>query len=220
VPRPTPAVRAAAVAEEKKQLRKITPTSTAAAYLESRGISKRTLQDPRFDNVYTDTRGNACFPHNDGNIFSGCEKKNQNFTGFSPGGNKGLYQSRMPAECDKIIFCESGIDAMSHAELHPDNKAAYVSVAGQMSIEQEKQIQDLIERNEEKTFVAGFDNDKSGRAFADDLQKMCSEKSVAFETDLPPVPDRDWNEQLQETPEPEPDPDPEPEPYRGPELSM
>jgi hypothetical protein len=197
VPRPAPAVRAAAVAKEKKQLRKITPTSTAAAYLESRGISRRTLQDPRFDNVCTDPRGNACFPHNDGNIFSGCEKKNLYFTGFSPGGDKGLYQSHVPAECDKIIFCESGIDALSHAELHPDNKAAYVSVAGQMSPEQEKQIKDLIERHHDKEIVAAFDNDKAGQQYTADLAKICDETGVSMINDAPVHENQDWNNEIE-----------------------
>lgn len=193
-PKPSPQAQAKAMEKEKASVRPMTDT----AYLESRGISRRTLQDPRFGNIMQDARGNVCFPHYNNNGVSGYEKKNDQFTGFSPGGEKGAYFSKMPENCNKIVVCESGIDALSHAELHPDNNAAYISIAGQMSPEQEQLLKDVIERNSDKTFVAGFDNDPAGQRFADDLQKMCSEKSVAMETDLPRAEGRDWNDEIEQ----------------------
>jgi len=145
-----------------------------------------------------DARGNVCFPHSNGQGISGYEKKNAGFTGFSPGGEKGLFASRVPEKFEKIVVCESGIDALSHAELHPDNNAAYISIAGQMSPEQEQLLKDVIERNSDKIFVAGFDNDPAGRGFAQDLEKMCDEKGVAMETDLPRTPDMDWNDEIEQ----------------------
>lgn len=194
-PKPTREQQAQMLEKEKKTMRPLGD----ASYLKSRGISKCTLDDPRFaGKILQDPRGNVCFPHYNSNGISGYEKKNQNFTGFSAGGEKGFFASRVPEKFEKIVVCESGIDALSHAELHPDNNAAYISIAGQMSPEQEQLLKDVIERNSDKIFVAGFDNDPAGRGFAQDLEKMCDEKGVAMETDLPRTPDMDWNDEIEQ----------------------
>jgi hypothetical protein len=41
--------------------------------------------------IRIDVRGNAVFPHIDRDGVCGYEIKNRNFTGFAPGGEKGLW---------------------------------------------------------------------------------------------------------------------------------
>jgi len=193
-PRPSPEARAAAVEREKRQLKPV--AKPAADYLKSRGISNM-LDDPRFDNIRQDAHGALAFPHYNKDGVSGCEKRGPEYKGFTPGGEKGLYCTRMPAECDKIIIGESGIDMLSHAECKPDPHAAYISVAGQMSQEQEAVLKDVISRHSDKTFVAAFDNDAAGQRFAEDLQRICNAAGAECKIDLPPEPGADWNKQLQ-----------------------
>lgn len=62
------------------------------AYLEDeRRIPRSVLESPRFSGrVLIDERSNVIFPHDDHDGPCGYEMKNRNFTGFGPGGEKGL----------------------------------------------------------------------------------------------------------------------------------
>jgi hypothetical protein len=64
-------------------------------YLEqTRCVPATLLGTPRFAGmVRIDSRGNAIFPHFDGTGLCGYEIKNQRFTGFASGGQKGLWLS-------------------------------------------------------------------------------------------------------------------------------
>jgi len=69
-------------------------TCTALPYLTSRGLGPDVLAFPRFAGcVRVDQRKNALFPHYDKDGLCGFEVKNKNFTGFAPGGVKGLWHS-------------------------------------------------------------------------------------------------------------------------------
>ena len=57
--------------------------------------------------IRIDARGNAVFPHFDGDGLTGYELKNVGFTGFSSGGTKALWLSNETPEDNKIVFCES-----------------------------------------------------------------------------------------------------------------
>ena len=64
-------------------------------YLEKRGISQSILKSDRFiGTVAIDSRGNAIFPHYDGDGMTGFTIKNENYTGFSNGGTKALWRSK------------------------------------------------------------------------------------------------------------------------------
>jgi len=61
---------------------------------EERAISRELLANPRFAGcVLVDARSNAIFPHADKDGRCGYEIKNQGFTGFAPGGEKGIWIS-------------------------------------------------------------------------------------------------------------------------------
>jgi len=152
--------------------------------------------------VVGDDRQNVCFPHHNEQGFSGLEKKNADFTGFSKAGEKGLWFSKATAGgvFEKIIVCESGIDALSHAQLHPHNKAVYVSIGGQMSQAQEEQLAAMVERNRGKTIIGAFDNDDAGKRYSRDLDRICQKTGAKFEESLPQRKGQDWNDVLKKTP--------------------
>jgi len=91
-------------------------------YLEQARCVPATLLDAsRFaGRVRIDSRGNAIFPHFDGAGLCGYEIKNQRFTGFARGGQKGLWLSHCRPHDRRLVVAESAIDALSHAALFPD----------------------------------------------------------------------------------------------------
>lgn len=199
-PAPTKEAQAKELAQEKAKIRDLKNVK----YLASRGIDQNVLMDFRFlGSVVGDDRQNVCFPHHNAQGFSGMEKKNADFTGFSKAGEKGLWLSKPgPAGLfEKIVVCESGIDALSHAQLHPHNKAAYVSIGGQMSQAQEEQLAAMVERNKDKTIVGAFDNDDAGNRYSRDLERICQSAGAKFENNQPKRKGQDWNDVLKKTPQ-------------------
>lgn len=162
-------------------------------YLHSRGISKFILNDLRFvGRISQDHRGNICFPHENDQGFSGYEKKNRGFTGFSEGGEKGIWFSRPQGDENKLVFVESAIDALSHAQLHPGNKAIYLSLGGQFTVEQEALVRRIMKKNPDKKRVLAFDNDEQGRKYVKDFRRLA--KDLPVSTDVPQA--KDWNAEL------------------------
>jgi len=197
-PKPTKEAQAQELAQEKAKIRDLKNVK----YLANRGIDQKVLMDFRFFGaVVGDDRQNVCFPHHNEQGFSGLEKKNTDFTGFSKAGEKGLWFSKAPGDFEKIVICESGIDALSHAQLHPHNKAVYVSIGGQMSHAQEEQLAALVERNRGKTIIGAFDNDDAGKRYSKDLERICQKAGAKFEENLPQRKGQDWNDVLKKTPE-------------------
>lgn len=189
-PGQTPEQQAQVLAKDKKSAKHF----QSSEYLKTRGISQEILDDNRFKGrIFTDRWNNVLFPHENKNGFSGFEKKNHEYTRFSSGGTKGFWYSNPPPQFDKIVICESAIDCLSHAQLHPNNNATYVSISGQLSREQEELLKDLIERNPEKEIVAAFDNDECGNRYTSDLKTI--KKIGKFTVDMPKT--KDWNSELQ-----------------------
>jgi hypothetical protein len=54
------------------------------------------------------------------------EPQNVGFTGFSPGGSKGLWFSRASEGDDALVIGEAAIDLLSFAVLHPSMTSRYV----------------------------------------------------------------------------------------------
>ncbi len=179
--------------KDKKACRPLKNTQ----YLESREIRLSTIQDDRFKNrICQDSNGNICFPHSNAAGFSGCEKKNKDYTNFTKDGSRGVWYSNPPKNCDKIVICESAIDSLSYAQLHSDGKAAYISIAGQLSHDQEDILKNIIERNQGKDIVLAFDNDKAGKNYVKDIQELVPDANVIV--DLPRGKEQDWNDVLKE----------------------
>ena len=118
-------------------------------YLENeRALPASLLASERFAGcIRTDSRGNAVFPHFDGEGLCGFEIKNKGFTGFSTGGAKGLFMSNIEPGDNRLVFCESGIDALSYAALFPDERTRYASIGGKPSPMQRELIRSAAARH-------------------------------------------------------------------------
>jgi hypothetical protein len=175
-------------------------------YLEGeRALPASLLALERFaGRIRIDARGNAVFPHFDAKGLSGYELKNTGFTGFAAGGSKGLWQSNDNPEDRRIVFCESAIDALSHAVLFPDDRTRYASIGGKPNPQQP----DLIKASaavmpDGSEIIAAMDADADGDALANVVGQAVSQ---AGRPDLKFVMNRpsgfkDWNDQLRQRPQ-------------------
>jgi len=178
-------------------------------YLEKRGIDQSILKSDRFmGTVAIDSRGNAIFPHYDTDGITGFTIKNENYTGFSKGGTKALWQSKQhesdcaprTSEADRrLVITESPIDAMSYHQLFKDKNphTRYISTGGTTS----KYQLDLIKTAmAEMTKIGGSiviatDNDNAGNKLAHTLsQEAPSVGNISRDV---PSKGKDWNELLQ-----------------------
>ena len=149
--------------------------------------------------VATDNRGNAIFPHYDGNGMTGFTAKNENYTGFSKGGTKALWRSKQREGDRRLVIVESPIDAMSYHQLFTDKNphTRYISTGGTVSSSQLKLT--LAAMAEMKKIggeiVIATDNDKAGNK----LFQTLSEKAPSQSNIIRDVPSKgkDWNELLQ-----------------------
>jgi hypothetical protein len=167
-------------------------------YLEGRGISRQTINDPRFKGmIREDERHNTIFPHSDQKGISGAEIKNMDFTGFTDGGTKGVWHSKATSTDRKLVITESAIDALSYHQVKPDNKTRYLSIGGGMSPEQVNLVQAAIRKMPSGAeIIAATDNDRAGKEYADRFKSLTSSDKI-FKYD-PPVIGKDWNDQLKE----------------------
>jgi hypothetical protein len=175
------------------------------SFLETeRAIPAALLQTDRFvGRVRIDVRQNAVFPHFDAQGLSGYEIKNYDFTGFSPGGTKGLWLSREEPGDDRLVLCESAIDALSYAALYPEERSRYGSFAGQISPAQREWIRATAARLPLKsTMVAATDADREGAKLADVIREavgLTGRDDLVFVVQRP-VEFKDWNDQLRKRP--------------------
>jgi 5S rRNA maturation endonuclease (ribonuclease M5) len=180
-------------------------------YLEKRGIKQSILTSDRFiGTVAVDNRGNAIFPHSDGDGLTGFTVKNENFTGFSKGGTKALWRSQ-PRDSDcaprtseadrRLVIVESAIDAMSYHQLFTEQNShtRYISTGGTISHKQLDLIKtamaDMTRLGGE--IVIATDNDVAGNKLFKTLAKEAPAKSQ-ISRDVPKQ-GKDWNELLQHT---------------------
>src|SRR5450755_5088795 len=143
-------------------------------YLENeRALPAALLWSGRFaGRVRMDARGNAVFPHFDRDGLCGYEIKNRGFTGFSAGGSKGLWFSQVGPEDNRLVFCESAIDALSHAALFPGpreggDRTRYASIGGKPNPQQPELIRAAVARMPVGSeIVAAMDADADGAKLA------------------------------------------------------
>ncbi|MBU2856809.1 DUF3991 domain-containing protein [Acidithiobacillus ferrooxidans] len=130
-------------------------------------------------------RGIAVFKHKD---FDNADERGPDDIGF----------------CQKMILCESSIDALSKAQMegrHPGD--IYVSIGGTPSAAAEKSLSALIRKNEPQEVVLAFDNDDAGRGFAVHMERHLGKENLKFtmpyftsRTVFPPKDFKDWNDML------------------------
>lgn len=168
---------------------------------EERKILATLLQSPCFaGKIKVDVRANAVFPHADQDGPCGYEIKNRSFTGFSKGGEKGLWFSAAKVGDIVLVIAESGIDALSYAALHPDENARYASTGGAMNANQPALIRSAIGKMQQGSrIVIATDNDAGGRELAEQIEAIARESDRAdlqIVQDLPEGEGNDWNDCL------------------------
>jgi hypothetical protein len=188
-------------------------------YLETeRALPAALLQSERFaGRIRTDARGNAIFPHEDKGGLCGYEMKNAGFTGFAPGGVKGLWLSREEPSDKALVICESAIDALSHALLFPNDHARYASIGGKLNPTQPELIRAAIARMPaDSEIIAAMDADAAGARLAETVREavaLTGRADLRF-THQEPFGYKDWNDQLRKKPLNQSPP------YRGQEPSV
>ncbi|HVP46112.1 MAG TPA: DUF3991 domain-containing protein [Bryobacteraceae bacterium] len=174
-------------------------------YLENeRALPASVLDRERFTGrIRIDARGNAVFPHFDLDGLCGYEIKNKGFTGFASGGAKGLWLSNLLPDDERLVFCESAIDALSHAALYPDDRARYASIGGKLNPQQPELIRAVIARMPAKArIVAAMDADADGAKLAEMVREavqLSGRDDLAFVFQEPRG-FKDWNDQLRAKP--------------------
>jgi hypothetical protein len=165
-----------------------------------RGIPASLLELPRFaGRIRVDDKGNTVFPHFDRDGLCGYEIKNRGYTGFARGGSKGLWSSHEEASDTRLVFCESAIDALSHAALFPTSSSRYASIGGQVNPQQPELIRGAVARMPDASeIVAAMDDDADGRKLAEIVRHAVtlSGRSDLRFTVQEPSGFKDWNDVL------------------------
>jgi hypothetical protein len=153
--------------------------------------------------VRIDDRGNAIFPHFDAQGLSSYEFKNVCFTGFAAGGTKALWLSHELSDDNRLVFCESGIDALSFAALIPDNHTRYASIGGKPNPEQPDLIRAAIARMPaDSEIVSAMDADADGAKLNEVVRQafeLSGRQDLRFSVHEP-FGFKDWNDQLRFSP--------------------
>jgi len=182
---------------------KARPIGQTHEYLEKeRCIPREILTHPKFrDRIRIDDWGNSVFPHFNQSGLCGFELKNRGFTGFAPGGVKGLACSR-PEEGDRdMVICETAIDMLSLAALEGTEGRRFFSTAGQISPLQAECLRSaVVQMPEEGTIILAFDNDDGGRELVRQVNEAIAGAVQQFAKYLPDRAGADWNDVLKSLP--------------------
>lgn len=176
--------------------------STSSSYLEaSRCLPIDVLNSPRFRGCYrVDGHSNVAFPHFDEHHeLCGYELKNERFTSFAAGGEKGLWLSREFPDDRRLVFCESAIECLSYASLFRHAATRYASVGGKLNPRQPGLIAAAISRMPAASeVVAGMNADDEGRALAAVVRAAFDHAVVPKGrfTLQEPLRHKDWNDEL------------------------
>ena len=172
---------------------------------EYRGIEVNVQIDPIFQGrIHVDARGNAVFPHYNRSGLCGYELKNGNetgtlFTGFSPGGVKGLACSRPRSDDREMIVCETAIDMLSLATLEGIAGKRFFSTAGQISPMQAECLRQAASQMPHGSrALLSFDNDEGGWKLADQVREALADGVLPIVDHFPGKPGADWNDVLLE----------------------
>ena len=175
--------------------------ATEHLYLEQeRGIPRETLASRRFAGcIRKDHRGSAVFPHFDAEGLCGYEIKNSGVTLFSKGGSKGLWTSHAEHGDNRLVVCESAIDALSFATLYADKHARYASLGGKPTHVQKELLRAaaMVLPNA-STVTAAMDADAAGRELVEVVREAVDgarRPDLRFES-IEPKDVKDFNDML------------------------
>lgn len=187
----------------KMNLSQMAPINGKHSYLEeSRGIPAGVLRSELFKGrILIDKRGNAVFPHSNQDGLCGYEIKNEGFTGFAPGGSKGIWYSNFHSDDKRLVIAETAIDALSYAALRPGIiRSRFFSVGGAMNENQPALLTSALEKlPQDAEIVLAMDNDEGGDLMAEKIKAVFLESGVSdtrFFLDRPPSRGEDWNDAL------------------------
>ena len=171
-------------------------------YLEQQGLERSILKNARFlGTVAIDEGGNAIFPHYDRDGLTGYSIKNSNFTGFSPGGTKALWQSNQQQNDTRLVITETAIDALSYHQLfsHQNSKTRYIATGGTISPLQLELISTAMAEmtNLGGSIAIATDNDEMGHKMAKTLCDLATSKAQV-ERHVPQV-GKNWYEVLKQS---------------------
>ncbi|MCG6157632.1 DUF3991 and TOPRIM domain-containing protein [Rubinisphaera margarita] len=178
---------------------KARPLGRSNHYLEQeREIPAAVLHHAVFrDRIRIDDRSNILFPHFNAAGLCGFEIKNLGWTGFSPGGIKGLACSRPRPDDHTMVICETAIDLLSYAAIKGIEGHRFFSTAGQISPLQGECLRSAARKMPEKSvIVLAFDNDAGGHRLAEQVQEALGSAERMLITDFPGPVGADWNDVL------------------------
>jgi len=181
---------------------KARPIGNRHRYLEEdRGIPREILTSPLLrDRIRIDERGNALFPHFNQSGLCGFEVKNCNWTGFSPGGVKGLACSRPQPDDQQMIICETAIDMLSYGAIHGLQGNRFFSTAGQISPSQAESLRSAANKMpDDAVILLAFDNDDGGHQLAERITEELASTGRTTVKDFPAHSGADWNDVLRQS---------------------
>jgi len=98
----------------------------------------------------------------------------------------------------RIVLTESPIDALSHKQLHPEQKCMYLCTCGSLTNTLKQDILCLIEGKKNIAVDLCFDNDRAGHTMKEDLSQAIKQRGGECQTHFPTL-GKDWHEELQST---------------------
>ena len=152
------------------------------AFLESRGITKSTIDNPQFagrilnqlhtvqkEGMPAKTFVNTAFPaYHEGRVV-GLELKGEGYKGQAPESefSRSLWLSKLPEgrPAAHMVVAESALDALSYAQMHPGEKALYASTAGVLTQNKIFEMKRLMGEERIPSIRAAFDNDTQGHHY-------------------------------------------------------
>lgn len=180
----------------------MSPIAHTHDYLEKgRGLAAALLASERFSGrIFVDDRRNAVFPHRNLNGICGYEVKNQGFTGFAPGGEKGLWYSNFFEDDERLVIAETAIDALSYSALKGTTQTRFFSIGGSMNDVQPALLISAAEKMPEGSeIILALDNDEGGDVLTDQIQSILAQTNRSAQrlrVDRPPSRGQDWNDAL------------------------
>ncbi|TVT36780.1 toprim domain-containing protein [Hymenobacter setariae] len=151
-------------------------------FLESRGITKTTIENPQFagrilnqlhtvqrEGMPAKTFVNTAFPaYHDGRVV-GLELKGEGFKGQAAESQfaRSLWLSKLPEgkPPTHLVVSESAIDTLSYAQLHPGERVLYASTSGTLTQNKIFEMKRLLGEERIPAIKSAFDNDTQGHHF-------------------------------------------------------
>ncbi len=178
------------------------PIGRVNNYLQvERKIPPAIVGDARFrGQLRIGERRNVLFAHRQYDDLCGFEVKNRGFTGFAPGGVKGLFSSLPTPNDRELVICETAIDALSYAALHGVHRKRFLSTAGKLSPLQKQLLQAVVlEMPSGSQIILAMDHDAGGEQLIAAITQTLSGVDLgdkAFASHVPDQADCDWNDVL------------------------